>query len=95
MIYAIVDAKAGWLASVTRDASKVAEAKVLSERGYIVIERPDEEAGPGKVWSADDRRFVDKAPDPPGEAETLVADVADLKARVAALEAAGGTVRAR
>jgi hypothetical protein len=86
--YLVIEAESGRLVSITDDDTKVAEAKVLTARGYEVLDVAEAEAV--GVWNARLRVFEPKPAEPPGRDS-----LEDLAARVAALEAAGGTVRAR
>lgn len=64
MLYCIVQAEDGRLVSVTADLAKVADEKTLAARGYLVVERPPEEAG--GIWDVARKQFTERpAPPPP------------------------------
>lgn len=92
MLYCIVQAEDGRLVSVTADLKKVADEKTLAARGYLVIERPAEEAG--GAWDAKTRMFAAKEapspafPDPPEPSGRAADDVAALREWLVSLKEA-------
>lgn len=83
MLFCIVQAEDGRLVSSTVDPVKVAEIKVLAARGYVVVERPIEEAG--GVWDAQTRMFAAKEAPPPAFPDPPALDGKDASADLAAM----------
>lgn len=91
MLYCIVQAEDGKLVSSTTDAAKVADLKILAARGYLVVERPLEEAS--GLWDVDRKQFAERPapppafPDPPAlEGKDASADLAAVREWLVALK---------